>query len=96
MERMPERIDSKFRFILVAAERAKQIQWGAPPRMDVKSTKPAFIAIKEVESDMVPYEVLEEDDRPDIQLDHAAAIVTDLAVLREVETAPAQTARVRP
>ncbi len=58
--RIPEQFDSKFRFILVAAERAKQIQHGAPPRTDVKSGKAAFIALREVEQDLVPYVVLEE------------------------------------
>ena len=58
--RVPPEFDSKFRFILVAAERAKQIQNGAPPKIDVKSAKPAFIAIREVELNLVPYEILEE------------------------------------
>ena len=38
-------------------------------------------------------EELEKLDAPDVQLDQAADIVTDLAVLREVEAAPTQTAR---
>jgi carboxyl-terminal processing protease len=41
-------------------------------------------------------EDLDEDERPDIQLDQAAGIVTDLAVLREVAGVPAQTAQVTP
>jgi len=41
-------------------------------------------------------EDLRDEDRPDVQLDQAARIVTDLAVLREVEGLPAQTAQVRP
>lgn len=41
-------------------------------------------------------EDLQDEDRPDVQLDQAAAIVTDLAVMREVETVPAQTAQVGP
>lgn len=41
-------------------------------------------------------ENLEEDERPDIQLDQAAAIVTDLALMREVEAVPPQTAQVGP
>lgn len=40
-------------------------------------------------------EDLEEEDRPDIQLDQAASIVTDLAVLREIAPLPSQTAQVR-
>ena len=59
--RIPEQFDSKFRFILVAAERAKQIQHGAPSRIEVQSRKAAFIAVKEVEENLVPYAILEEE-----------------------------------
>ncbi len=60
--RIPEQFDSKFRFILVAAERAKQIQHGAPVRIEVDSRKAACIAVKEVEANLVPYAVLEEEE----------------------------------
>ncbi|MFB3142191.1 MAG: DNA-directed RNA polymerase subunit omega [Acidobacteriota bacterium] len=56
--RIPEQFDSKFRFILVAAERAKQIQHGAPPRIKSQSRKPATIAVLEVEQNLVPYVIL--------------------------------------
>lgn len=59
---LPKEFDSKFRFILVAAERAKQLQNGAPPKLDTSSRKPAYVAIREVEESRVPFEVLEEDD----------------------------------
>jgi len=58
--KVPPEFDSKFRFILVAAERAKQIQNGAPPKIDVKSNKPAFIALRETEQNLIAYEILEE------------------------------------
>ena len=60
---IPKEFDSKFRFILVAAERAKQIQNGAPVRLDLDSRKPAFLAIREVEKNLVSYEILEEKDK---------------------------------
>ena len=60
--KIPKRFDSKFRFIVVAAERAKQLQNGAPPRIETKSRKSAFIAVKETEADLVEFEVLEEDE----------------------------------
>ena len=41
-------------------------------------------------------EELEDLEAPDIHLDQAAAIVTDLAEFREVEAAPAQAAQIRP
>ena len=39
-------------------------------------------------------EELEEAEAPDVHLDQAASIVTDLAILREVKVAPTQTARI--
>ena len=60
---IPKEFDSKFRFILVAAERAKQIQNGAPVRLGLDSRKPAFLAIREVEKNLVSYEILEEKDK---------------------------------
>lgn len=56
----PRGFDSKFRFILVAAERAKQIQSGAPPKIEPRSRRPAQIAMEEVQKGLVNYEVLEE------------------------------------
>jgi len=56
---IPDEFDSKFRFILVAAERAKQLQSGAPPRLRVKSRKASHIAIREVEQHLVPFEIIE-------------------------------------
>jgi len=61
--KIPKEFDSKFRFIVVAAERAKQIQNGAPARLDLESGKPAYVAIREVEENLVPYSILEEGDQ---------------------------------
>jgi carboxyl-terminal processing protease len=41
-------------------------------------------------------EELDTEDQPDIHLDQAAEIVTDLAAIREIENLPAQAAQVRP
>jgi len=56
--KIPEEFDSKFRFILVAAARAKQLQHGAPPRIKTQAKKPATIAVLEVEENLVPYVIL--------------------------------------
>lgn len=61
--KIPKEFDSKFRFIAVAAERAKQIQNGAPARLDLESRKPAYVAIREVEENLVPYTILEEENQ---------------------------------
>ena len=59
--RIPDEFGSKFRFILVAAERAKQLQNGAPPKINAKSHKPSYIAIKETLEGLVDWEILEEE-----------------------------------
>ncbi len=54
---LPKDVDSKFRFITVAAQRAKQLQNGAKPRVEVRSRKPTRIAIEEVLANAVSWEV---------------------------------------
>ncbi len=58
MQKIPERIGSKYRFIIIAAERAKQLQNNAKPKIKTRSTKPAFIAMRELEGDLVSFEIL--------------------------------------
>jgi DNA-directed RNA polymerase omega subunit len=53
------RVDSKFRFILVAAKRARQLQAGAKPLVQTPFKKVTKIAQMEVEAGLVPIEVLE-------------------------------------
>ncbi|MCZ6485243.1 MAG: DNA-directed RNA polymerase subunit omega [Acidobacteria bacterium] len=63
--KIPDEFDSKFRFIIVAAERAKQLQNGAPARVSVKSRKASYIAIREVEQQLVPFKILEKKEKED-------------------------------
>jgi DNA-directed RNA polymerase subunit omega len=53
-----EGIDSKFRFILIAAKRARQLQAGAKPLVHTTSRKPTRIAQEEVRSGAVKFELL--------------------------------------
>lgn len=57
MLKIPDHIDSKYRFIIIAAERAKQLQNNAKPKLKLKATKPALIAMREVEQDLVAFEI---------------------------------------
>ena len=66
IHKIPDTFDSKFRFIVVASERARQIQGGAPPRLDTGSRKSAYIAIKEVEKGLVDFEILEETNEEEV------------------------------
>jgi DNA-directed RNA polymerase subunit omega len=56
---MPQGIDSKFRFILVAARRARQLQAGAKPMVQTQTRKITRVAQLEVEAGLVPFEDLE-------------------------------------
>jgi DNA-directed RNA polymerase omega subunit len=50
-------IDSKYRLIILAAKRSKQLQRGARPRIDIDPTKhkPTRIALEEVIRGKVPF-----------------------------------------
>ena len=58
MQKIPEGIGSKYRFIIIAAERAKQLQNNAKPKIKTRSTKPAYIAMRELEAGLISYEIL--------------------------------------
>jgi DNA-directed RNA polymerase omega subunit len=57
MPKVPENIGSKYRFIIIAAERAKQLQNKAKPKVKLRSTKAAHVAMKEVESELISFEI---------------------------------------
>jgi len=56
-------IDSKYRLILVAAQRSKQLQRGARPRveMDAQRHKPTRIALEEVQRGKVDFSITEKE-----------------------------------
>jgi len=60
--------------------------------LELENERRLALSMEPIES----LEDLDDEDRPDIQLDQAAGIVTDLAVMREIGAAPAQTAQVQP
>ena len=51
-------IDSKYRFIILAAKRAKQLLKGAKPKIQGKSKNPIRIAQAEVRGGLIEYEIL--------------------------------------
>jgi len=60
--------------------------------LQLENERRSALSLEPIES----LEDLDDEERPDVQLDQAAGIVTDLAVLREIEAVPAQTAQIRP
>jgi DNA-directed RNA polymerase subunit omega len=53
---LPQNLDSKFRFILVAARRARQLQAGAKPLVQTSSKRMTRVAQQEVGAGLVPIE----------------------------------------
>jgi DNA-directed RNA polymerase subunit omega len=49
---------STYRFIIVAAKRARQLQGGARPVLPTSSKKPTIIAMEEVRRGLVKYEII--------------------------------------
>jgi DNA-directed RNA polymerase omega subunit len=59
---IPE-MDSKYRMIIVAAKRSKQIQRGARPRIEIDPLKhkPTRIALEEVQQGKVNFEIIKQE-----------------------------------
>ena len=49
---------STYRFIIVAAKRARQLQGGARPVLPTSSKKPTIIAMEEVRRGLVKYDLI--------------------------------------
>lgn len=55
---VPE-IDSKYRMIILAAQRSKQLQRGATPRVDadMRKQKPTRVAMSEIKKQKIDFDV---------------------------------------
>jgi DNA-directed RNA polymerase subunit omega len=62
-EQAPPEIDSKYRLIILAAKRSKQLQRGAQPRIEIdpQKHKPTRIALEEVMRGRVHFSIKEKD-----------------------------------
>lgn len=52
------KIDSKYRFIILASKRAKQLLKGAKPKLQTRSRNPIRIAQAEVREGLIEYEII--------------------------------------
>jgi DNA-directed RNA polymerase subunit omega len=57
IEDIMEHIDSKYRLVIVGAKRAKQLNRGAAPLVQVRNVKPTYQALEEVATGKLSYEV---------------------------------------
>ena len=60
----PPEIDSKYRMIILAAQRSKQLQRGADARVDVdrRKTKPTRVALREFAERKVNFKFTDQDE----------------------------------
>ena len=60
-----QEVDSKYRLIILAAKRSKQLQRGAQPRIEIdpQKHKPTRIALEEVIRGRVHFTIKEEDNK---------------------------------
>lgn len=57
MDRIPSKVDSSFRFVLLASTRAEQMMRGAQPRIDLPaSIKPTRVAMEEIIRDAIDWD----------------------------------------
>ncbi len=54
---IPETIDSKYRFVIISALRARQLQGGSRPLIDDNGRKATQVAQQEVLEDLVPFTI---------------------------------------
>jgi DNA-directed RNA polymerase subunit omega len=57
IEDIMEHVDSKYRLVIVAAKRAKQLNRGAAPLVQARNVKPTYQALEEVATGKLAYEV---------------------------------------
>lgn len=56
MERLPEGVDSRFRYVLLVSKRAEQLIQGGQPKLRTRHTKPTRIAMEEIEKDAIKWQ----------------------------------------
>ena len=56
MRQIPEKIDSKFRFVLLASKRAEQMMRGAQAKVELPGAKQTQVAMHEILNDAVGWD----------------------------------------
>jgi DNA-directed RNA polymerase subunit K/omega len=72
VERLPEGIDSRFRYVLLVAMRAEQLIQGAPAKIRSKHAKPTRVAMDEIGQNKVRWQLgapIESDDSEAIEVE---------------------------
>lgn len=57
IEDLLDKVDSKYRLVMIAAKRARQLNQGAAPLVHPKSYKPTYIVLEELAAGRIEYRV---------------------------------------
>ena len=66
MDRIPEGIESRFRYVLLIAKRAEQLIQGSMPKIKTKHKKPTRIAMTEIQEEQIKWQMAPPPPVPDI------------------------------
>ncbi|MGD2057045.1 MAG: DNA-directed RNA polymerase subunit omega [Gammaproteobacteria bacterium] len=64
-----DNVDNRFQLVLVATKRARQLANGVTPFVDWENDKPTIVALREIAEGLIGPSILEEQVRPEIELD---------------------------
>jgi len=74
------KIDSKFRYVILASKRAKQLLEGAKPKIKSRSTNVIRIAQEEVKMGFVDYRIIEPDNEEIIEEENEVLLGKELKI----------------
>jgi DNA-directed RNA polymerase subunit omega len=64
-----DNVDNRFQLVLVATKRARQLANGVTPFLDWENDKPTIVALREIAEGLIGPSILDEQVRPEIDLD---------------------------
>jgi DNA-directed RNA polymerase subunit omega len=64
-----DNVDNRFQLVLVATKRARQLANGVTPFLEWENDKPTIVALREIAEGLIGPSILEEQVRPEIELD---------------------------
>jgi DNA-directed RNA polymerase subunit omega len=64
-----DNVDNRFQLVLVATKRARQLANGVTPFLDWENDKPTIVALREIAEGLIGPSILEEQVRPEIELE---------------------------
>jgi DNA-directed RNA polymerase subunit omega len=79
VDRLAEKVESRYTLVVLAARRAKQLREGAPKTIETTSTNPLTIALEEIASGTITFRVADNDDLPSRDVEPELEVVAGVA-----------------